>query len=356
MTDEIQIKQFELSEKDALFAFLREVYADNARQSEEKFWHWHYCESPLASESDTPLWVAKHGDEIVGQLGAIPVELSVNGEIRKSVWILDLIIRIDFRRHGLAKKLVLAINSHYPTMLGVNTMEQHAPKMLQSLGWVIAGKISRYSKLINPGNSVKEIAGIKPLRAIVNTAFSVFRAKHKSHPAIKKIERFDQAFDRLWQEANLQWPCAIARTSAFLNWQYVDQPGKKFDIFGYYDDGGKLRGYIVLFVRKPNERGVIAKAAITDIFYAADAPAEIIDELLKAALNFATERGVGSLVTDIVDERVEERLRKLGFWAIKNPLQLMTISESDTDKLYDVKNWYLTRGDSDTSIFEDPNI
>jgi Acetyltransferase (GNAT) domain len=355
MTDEIHIKQFELSEKDALFAFLREVYADNARQSEEKFWHWHYCESPLASENDIPLWVAKHGDEIVGQLGAIPVELSVNGETRKSVWILDLIIRIDFRRHGLAKKLVLAINSSYPTMLGVNTMEQHAPKMLQSLGWVIAGKINRYSKLVSAGNSVKEISGIKALRAIVNTAFSVFRAKHKTHLAIRKVERFDQAFDRLWREARLHRPCAIVRTSAFLNWQYVDQPGKKFDVFGYYSEG-KLLGYIVLFVRKPNEKGVIAKAAITDIFCAVDAPAEVIDELLKAALNFAMEKGVGSLVTDIVDERVEERLRKLGFWAVKNPLQLMTISESDTDKLYDIKNWYLTRGDSDTSIFEAPNL
>src|ERR1041384_6336213 len=117
MSDDIVIKQFELHEKEALFSFLREVYADNVRQSDENYWHWHYCESPFSTEDNIPLWVAKHGEEIVGQLGAIPIELNAAGKIQRSVWILDLIIRIDFRRHGLAKRLVLALKDLYPPML-----------------------------------------------------------------------------------------------------------------------------------------------------------------------------------------------------------------------------------------------
>jgi hypothetical protein len=358
MPDELQIKQFELHEKEALFSFLREVYADNMRQSDERYWHWHYCESPFASEDDIPLWVAKHGEEIVGQLGAIPVELNVNGRAERSVWILDMIIRIDFRRHGLAKKLVLAINKLYPTMLGVNTMEQHAPVMLQSLGWVIAGKINRYSKLVSPGNSVKEISRIKPLRQVVNGVFSVFQTKHKPNPAVKRIEKFDESFNDLWQNAKAQWNCSITRSADFLNWQYVDQPGKKFDIFAFYE-GERLKGYIVLFFRKANADGVISKAAITDICYHpghAEAAEGTVDELLKAAINLAAERRAGSLVTDIADPLVEERLPHFGFWPVKNPLQLMTKAEQNQQRLYDIDNWFLTRGDSDTSMFEDPNL
>jgi hypothetical protein len=355
MPEEIQIKQFQFSEKEALFSFLREVYADNARQSDSNFWHWHYCESPFSSEDNIPLWVAKHGDEIVGQLGAIPVEINIDGKTQRAVWILDLIIRIDFRRHGLAKKLVLAINEIYPYMLGVNTMEQHAPVMLQSLGWVIAGKIDRYSKLIFPGNAVGEISKVKVLSSLVNGAFSLFRPKHKPNPAVQKIERFDASFDEFSQGAKGQWHCSIVRSSALLNWQYVDQPGKKFDIFSFYNDGD-LKGYIVLFFRKPNEKGVISKAAITDICYGRDRSEEVVDELLKAALNLAVERRIGSLVTDVVDPLVEYRLRGFGFSRVKNPLQLMTRSDADQKLLYDIKNWFLTRGDSDTSIFEAPNL
>ena len=34
------IKQFELSEKNALLAFLQTVYADNPRMSDASFWDW----------------------------------------------------------------------------------------------------------------------------------------------------------------------------------------------------------------------------------------------------------------------------------------------------------------------------
>jgi len=234
-------------------------------------------------------------------------------------------------------------------------MEQHAPAMLQSLGWVIVGKINRYSKLIFPGNAVRELSSFKPLGALVNTAFSVFRSTFAKNPDIKRLERFDDSFDELWQRASTQWKCSVVRDAKMLNWQYVDQPGKKFEILGLYRKQ-ELKGYIVLFFRKKNKHGVIAKGSIADICYLPDEPVLIIDELLKAALNLAVEHRIGSLVTDVVDRHVEERLQRFGFWRVKNPLQLMVKSEKYHDSAYDINNWFITRGDSDVSIFEDPNL
>ena len=140
-----------------------------------------------------------------------------------------------------------------------------------------------------------------------------------------------------------------------LRWQYQKQPGKKFDILGFYEKGN-LRGYAVLFFRKADTNGAISKAAITDIFYHPENAKTTVDALIKGALQLAVERRAGGLVTDAIDPLLEERFEFHGFWRVKNPLQLMVKTGVREDLLYDTKNWFLTRGDSDISIFEDPNL
>ncbi|HEX8921785.1 MAG TPA: hypothetical protein VF766_09920, partial [Pyrinomonadaceae bacterium] len=163
-------------------------------------------------------------------------------------------------------------------------------------------------------------------------------------------------FDALWQEASVQWPCAVVRKASFLEWQFMRQPGKKFDVLGLYEQD-QLLGYVVLFFRKPERAGgAPPKAAISDLCYKAHASVDVADELLQAALKLALERRTGSLVIDVLDPRVEERLRRLGFWRIKNAPQFMTYTPDAQGLMYDLSKWFLTRADSDVSIFEQPNL
>ena len=117
----------------------------------------------------------------------------------------------------------------------------------------------------------------------------------------------------------------------------------------------QLSGYVVLFFRKA-EYGGPSKAAISDICYDASHAEEVIDELLKAALLRAIERRAGSLVTDVLDPQVEARLLQLGFWRIKTSPEFMVYSPTRQELMYDPGNWFLSRADSDVSIFEEPNI
>jgi hypothetical protein len=149
--------------------------------------------------------------------------------------------------------------------------------------------------------------------------------------------------------------CAVVREASILNWQYVDQPGKKFDVLGYYENGKPL-GYIVLYFRKPDANGALTKAAITDLCYHSANPAGIVDTLLQGGLQLAVKRRVGALVIDVLDNLVESRLRRLGFGRVKNPLQLLVKSAEQQNILENLSNWFITRGDSDTSIFEHPNL
>jgi GNAT superfamily N-acetyltransferase len=360
MQNSVQIKQFELSEKSALLSFLRIAYPDDPRQSDPHFWEWHFLENPFVSPNNMPVWIAKDGAEIVGQLAAVPVELKIGTVQTRAIWILDFVVRADYRRRGLGKRLVLAAEEFCPVRLGIATDEQHSPVILKSLGWAMMGKVPRYNRLLFPGEAIREISRLKTLRWLVNASYAPLRPRlprrfASQSDALRTVEQFDSSFDTLWRESNAQWPCAVARDSAMLKWQYSEQPGKRFEVLGCYEND-KLAGYVILFIRKEDSHGALAKAAITDLCYHPDRPMEIVDTLLQGALQVALDRRVGALVTDVMDPLVAERLQHFGFLRTKNPLQFMVKSADHQNLLYDSSNWFLTRGDSDTSIFEQPNL
>lgn len=361
MPHEIQIKQFELKEQEALLSFLRIAYADEPRKSDADYWKWHFCDAPLATPDNIPLWVVKSGDEIVGQLATIPVELKVNTNLTHAIWVLDFVVREDYRRKGLGKRLVLAAKETYPTMLTLGINEQ-STAVFQSLNWKALGGVNRYQRLLFPGNAIRETAKIESVRKAVNFLYapmrpriSAFTKKQSAEREIKEITEFDAAFDDLWQRASKQWNCAVVRDARYLEWQFMKQPSKKFNVLALYERG-ELVGYVVLFIRKPEYSNEPPKASIADLLYSSNNSTEVIDELLRAALRLAIERRVGSLVTDVLDAKIEERLKKFGFWSIKNSPQFMASAVENQEFIYEQSNWFLTRGDSDVSIFEQSNL
>ncbi len=356
----MQIKQFELSEKSELLSFLQTAYADNPRMSDEQFWDWHFLENPYTESNNLPVWIAKEANEIVGQLAATQIKLQVGGEEKRAMWILDLIVRPDFRRKGLGKMLVAAAEQFCPIGLGINTAEQHSTTLLESLGWKMIGNIPRYNKLLFPGEALREISQIKPLRQFANSLFAPLRPRFvkdffDKNKNLRFVENFDSSFDDLWRDSSRQWSCAVVREAAILNWQYKNQPDKKLDVLGFYKNE-KLLGYIVLYFRKKNVNDALSKAAITDLCYHSANSAEIIDGLLSGALQLALERRAGALVTDVLDSSIEERLKIYGFGRVKNPLQLLVKTSERQNILENPNEWFVTRGDSDTSIFEQPNL
>ena len=358
MPHDVQIKQFELSDQEALLSFLRIAYANEPRKSDPAFWKWHYLENPYTSLNDIPLWIVKDGGRVVGQAATILVQLKVQEETRQAIWILDFILFPEYRGQKLGKRLLLLARQTYPTMFALGFNEQSG-NVLRSLDWVPMGAVHRYQRVLYPGQALAELSTVAPLRELANLAYAPFRsgltqASANTRYAVREVTNFDAPFDDLWRRVSPQWPCAVIRSSRFLKWQFMQQPGKKFDVLGLYEEE-QLSGYIVLFFRKA-EHGGPSKAAISDICYDASHAEEVIDELLKAALRLAIERRAGSLVTDVLDPKVEARLLQLGFWRIKTSPEFMVYSPTRRELMYDPGNWFLSRADSDVSIFEEPNI
>jgi GNAT superfamily N-acetyltransferase len=359
MTSDVQIKQFELADQDALLSFLRIAYSDEPRKSEIAFWRWHYLENPYTSPDNIPLWIVRSRNQIVGQLATIPVELKVGKDKTRAIWILDFVILPEYRGRGLGKRLVLAAQESFPTMITLGINEQ-STAVFRSLKWVALGGVHRYHRLLYPGDAISEVSKFEPLRRLVNLGYAPFRPHYVRRSdsegcSVREITTFDADFEDLWQRAGAQWTCAVVRSPSYLEWQFARQPGKKFDVLGLYEHK-RLLGYVALFFRKGGRSNVSPKVAISDICYDATSSPRVIDDLLKAALRLALARRAGSLVTDILDPLVEARLQRLGFWRIKAAPQFMASTSEHQDLIYQESNWFLTRGDSDVSIFEQPNL
>jgi GNAT superfamily N-acetyltransferase len=360
MPGDVEVKQFELADKDALLSFLRVAYPDEPSKSDPIFWSWHFLENPNAAADNVPLWIVKNGSRVVGQMATIPVRLKVGEKEKRALWIIDFILAPEYRGRGLGKGLMrIARETYCTTMIALGYNEQ-SEAVLLSHKWVSLGSINRYHALFFPGNASKEVSRLGPVRPLANMLYAPMRPNSDQLApvgpgAICEVREFDSSFDQLWEEASAQWPCAVVRSARFLQWQFKRQPGKKFEVLGYYEED-RLLGYLVLYFRKSKPGVPTDKVAISDLLYSAENSARVIDNLLRGAVRLALERQAGGLVIDVLDPLVERSLEQFRFWRIKASPPFMAGTFEDQDLMYTRDNWFLTRADSDVTIFEQPNI
>jgi hypothetical protein len=288
----------------------------------------------------------------------MPIELKVGAKQKRALWIVNYVLLPEYRRGMLGVRLLKASGHYCTTSLTLGYNEKTAI-VIRRLKWKLLGNIHRYQVVVFPGNAAEAIAPYGVIRTLANLCYAPFRLRRAqlrphSGGVIRPVTQFDSSFDDLWQRASVQWPCAVVRSARFLEWQFMRQPGKRFDILGYYEHHCLL-GYVVLFCRK-GKSGVRPKAAISDLCYSPGKAQEVIDELLKAALRLALERRVGSVVIDVLDPRVEGRLQHFGFWRISAAPPFAANVLEDEDLIYQESNWFLTRADCDVSIFEKANL
>ena len=360
MGSDVQIKQFELADQDALLSFLSSAYPGEALKSDPVFWKWHFLENPYASLDSVPLWIVKSGDRVVGQMATIPVTVKVGSQEKRALWIIDFILAAEFRGRGLGKGLMQAARDTYCTTMLALGYNKDSEAVLLSHKWKSMGNINRYHIILFPGHAAREIAQVGPLRALANLIYSPLRpSSRKIAPSrdgeLRAVKHFDSSFDELWKDASTEWPCAVVRSAKFLEWQFKKQPRKKFEVLGFYE-ADKLQGYVVLFFRNAAAGTAPDKVAISDLCYSSQNSEAVIEALLHGALRQALERRAGGLVIDVLDAKVERKLTQLGFWHIKASPPFMVGSFEDQELMYERGNWFLTRGDSDVSIFEEPNV
>lgn len=122
------------------------------------------------------------------------------------------------------------------------------------------------------------------------------RSRGRARPSgrVRRIERFDDRFDSLWQKIRSGPPRLRAvRTSAVLQWRFQKDLNKQSATLLIRERGGELDGYAILLHNFRGHTGL--KACDLGDLQAIDDDPEALKDLLLSALHVARDEGADAL-------------------------------------------------------------
>jgi hypothetical protein len=99
---------------------------------------------------------------------------------------------------------------------------------------------------------------------------------------IRPVTSFDERVDALWSSARSQFPFAVVRSSAYLNWRYADRRAGDYRLL-VAEEGGRWLGYAVL-------RAAGTKAVVADLLTLPDR-GDVAESLLGAVRDGSRDDG-----------------------------------------------------------------
>src|SRR5437867_3832276 len=110
------------ADREELFRFIDAAWGADSWHADRERWEWQFRRVPTNGHPDLPLWILTRGDEILGQVGAIPVQLSMGAEAQPAAWACDLMILREYWNRGGFPLLMREISRGYPLalVLGMN--------------------------------------------------------------------------------------------------------------------------------------------------------------------------------------------------------------------------------------------
>lgn len=99
---------------------------------------------------------------------------------------------------------------------------------------------------------------------------------------VRPVSRFGIQADALWERSMDDYPTAVGRDSAYLNWRYCDCPVRRYQAFAL-EENGRWNGWTVVTV----ERGV---ARLVDMLVLGTTPVDATDALIRSCLRWAASK------------------------------------------------------------------
>jgi hypothetical protein len=334
-------------------------YGDTVDTSKPEYIKWQYHDNP-AGEACMYLSIADN--KIVGAYSILPIGLIIDGEETLGSVSVNTLTHKDYR--GVNKRIfttLAEITYNYAfkdrgikNVYGVPNQNSYLG-FTKILGFKDIGYMDLLIKINNLGNILRLKNRFVPVR-LFNLVSKIFRANIKLNKTrddnlhIKTIDRFDDRFDEFWNENKGLFSNFVARTKEYLNWRYVDNHVRRYEIFSANDNTGKIRGYIVC--RQTEIKGI--KTGLIGDLLVAQNDVDVTDLLIKQAQDYFYQEDVdmfGVLMFNHIP--YYKVFLKNGFLKCPKmfepqPFPMIVRSLDEKDKrIYDKENWYLTMGDYD---------
>lgn len=291
---------------------------------------------PLGFYGNLPVWM-KLGKTAV--LGAQAVDAMIAPEARR----LGLFVKLNQQTYQDMDRDGVVLDYALP-----NSASQAG--FINRLGWKTVGQVPRFTKylLFSRGSGS------------LNTPGRRFTSKLEIRP----VAYFDPQVNQLWQAAATQFPIAVQRDHAYLNWRYTENPQKHYLLLETWREN-KLTGIAVLSFKDLARHHSVALA---EWLFLPEDPVTA-KALLAAAEGQARLRGAAQLHCWMLPaQRTACRLlRRAGYFffdashgltSLKKrlpgslryttPLIIRTLHSADlAPDPVQLENWYLSMGDHD---------
>jgi len=338
----------------------REGLDEDGVQKRKILMEWCAFKNPFAG-NETTYFIAEDQGGIIAHIGRMPMKFIINGDLQKGYYIHDLYVHPEYRKKGMGFFLSMAFyriieeNSDSlcfcPWHKAIN-LEFHRKRGYPELS------ADKYKKILNPTYELKKILKIDFaarllavfVRGILVTAdFFIKLYYHKYQQKVTKVSRFDFAFDNLSQRLSTTINISPLKSSEYLNWKYIDRPYSKMEALAISEEG-EIVGFVVLGMGGTTE---CPEGTIIDI--SADPGNKVtVYFLCRAAIDYFKQRKVQSIKCCLTDPRFAKIFTRLLFFKISGayPFTIINIKKAKDQKyIIDTKNWHLTFGDSDWTMF-----
>jgi hypothetical protein len=273
-----------IADRDALIAGLRDHL--NPLTDRNRY-DWLYLDNP---DGVARIWVVEEegSGRIVGSSSLVPRNVYIRGRESLGCVVADTWVHPDHRILGPALKLQRAclddIGSSGFTF-AYDFPRQAMPAIYKRLGAEPADSLQDYVRLLNASRHLEDRFGSSMIADIASLLVNP-ALRFACRPVRNSGLRFDYETGRCTSEFTnfhrsiVGQDLCVARTSAFLNWRYLDHFHLKHRILTARQDG-RIAGYVVFAERHP-------RAEIVDVM---SESGTVTESLLRALLTDLTNQG-----------------------------------------------------------------
>ncbi len=249
---------------------------------------------------------------------------------RKLAWALDIMIASASQHKGLLRPLVnfayAMIQERDPIGISVMANQRAYEAHVYGLGW----------------------AHVQTLVTHVNSTLpSVGRSKRLKFSRIsqwtEEVETDLQLIDAKLSQSGL---LAVKRTTAYLNWRFVNNAWYQYDIFQAHDSLEPF-GFLVLKIFRDPKTGETF-GDIVDILWSRDDPAALF-EMLLFAIRHLMDRGAKSVTSWFRTNTMLDQVGQLAGFMPTAGKRFHCVKPLDTQfaGLAEHQNWYVTMSDAE---------
>lgn len=343
-----------LEEEDfpALTRFFRDMM--NVER-DEAYWRWKYFANPAGGHL-MPVGIDSISGEVVGQVGAIPTYMVVNGEKVLGCQVCDIIIRREYRKGGTFFKLYdlfqkMLLDRMVQLIFGFSVKETLRIGT-RFLKYKVVCPIDRLVRVLNFSPFIKKSVNIPLVSSlmgrILNGAQRVVRPVPVSLPKgcrIREITEFDGRFDEFFRSPSASYNYMVCKDYQYLRWRYAECPLFNYTVL-VCEKNDDLLGYTIFSIQQED----LKRAFVLELMAIEENQPKILEALLHQVIRNCLKNKVDTVASWFLEHNPAKLIHCRSGFSLKetghNLIVRPNAEDSSTD-LTEPKSWDITMGDSD---------